>query len=484
MERTDARPVATPPEERQQLKRNVLGPFHVAVMAMAATGPAAVVALNYGPMASFAGPGIVLSFVLTLAIILLLANTLYRFSRRYPSAGGLYTWGVKGFGKNFGFVFGWLFAGSYLLLAAAGFVVLGGWGEDWTRTTFGLTIPWWVWTAAGVGYVSYLAYRGIQVSTRSAFILLAFEMSIMAALAVWMLVVTGFDAFTTLPFRPSSAAGGWAAIGLAMTFGVLSCVGIEEATTVAEETRESRRSVARGVLLASIVIPSFYIATSYAMVVGLGPETVSRLAADSAPLQDAAIKYWGSGFGLSIVVIAVLSSILAFSQTGFNAGIRVIYALGREGLLPRFLGRTHPEHQTPAAAIVLLVALIAALGWPLAAAVGPFNVWAYYGFTISIMFLIVYLVVNLSLAIDVWRSDRGRFNWLTDGLLPLAGAVGMAYPLYRVVVPLPPSPFPALAAIVPVWVVLGVVILLALRARNPEAIARAGMVMGELEVEQ
>ncbi len=475
-----ATPQTTTGAEHGQLKRNVLSAFHVAILAMAATGPASVVALNYGPMASFAGPAFVLAFVFTLVTILLLTNTLYQFSHRYPSAGGLYTWGVKGFGKNFGFVFGWLFAGSYLLLAAAGFVVLGGWGEDWVKTTFDVTVPWWAWTAAGVAYVAILAYRGIRISTRSAFILLAFEMVVITILAIWMLIENGLDAFTAVPFRPGSAAGGWAAIGLAMTFGILSCVGLEEATTVAEETRESRRSVARGILLAAIVIPSWYIVTSYAMVVGLGAETVAGLPADAAPLQDSAVQYWGSGFGLSIVVVAVLSSILAFSQTGFNAGVRVMYALGREGLLPRGFGRTHREHQTPHLAIVALVVLIAALGWPLATAVGPFNVWAYYGFTVSIMFLIVYLVVNLALAVETWKDFRSEFSWLRHGLLPLLGAVGMAYPLYRVAWPLPPSPFPAFAAIVPAWIAVGIVILVVLRARAPAAIARAGLVMGEL----
>jgi amino acid transporter len=87
-----------------QLAWSVLSARHVTIMAVAATGPAAVIALSYGPMASFAGPAFVLSSVIVLVAILLLANTFVRFSRRYPSAGSLYTWGVKAFGQHFGFV--------------------------------------------------------------------------------------------------------------------------------------------------------------------------------------------------------------------------------------------------------------------------------------------------------------------------------------------------------------------------------------------
>lgn len=464
------------------LKRNALTGRHVLILAMAATGPASVVALNFGPMAAFAGPAFVLSFVFVLAAILLLANTFIQFSGRFPSAGSLYTWNAKAFGKNFGFLYGWLFAGSYLLLAAAGAVVFGGWGSDWILTTFDISIPWWVFTAAALIYIAAFAYRGIQQSTRSALALLTFELVVIFLLAAWMLIDQGTGAFTAVPLKPSSAAGGWAAIGLAMTFGVLSCVGFEEATTVAEETQDSRRAVGRGVLGAAIVIPLFYIFTSYALVVGLGSGTISKLQGDSAPLQDAATQFWGSGLGLSTVVVAVLFSILAFTQTGFNAGVRVIYALGREGLLPRALGRTHGEHETPHVAILVLLILAAILGVPLAAATHPFDVWAYFGFMISIMFLLVYFSTNLALMVLIRRDFPQEFSVWKHGLFPILGAIGMAYPLYRVVIPVPASPYWQLAAGVGAWIVLGAVVLVVLLTRNPEAVSRAGLVMGELEL--
>lgn len=465
-----------------QLKRNALTGRHVFILAMAATGPASVVALNFGPMGAFAGPAFVLSFVIVLGGILLLANTFVQFSGKFPSAGSLYTWNAKAFGKNFGFLYGWLFVGSYLLLAAAGAVVFGGWTSDWILTTFETSIPWWIFTAAALIYISMFAYGGIERSTRSALLLLSFELIVVFLLAVWMLVDQGLGAFTMAPFKPSSAPGGWAAIGLAMTFGVLSCVGFEEATTVAEETRDSHKAVGRGVMGAAIVIPLFYIFTSYALVVGLGTGTISGLQVDSAPLQDAATEFWGSGFGLSIVVLAVLSSILAFTQTGFNAGVRVMYALGREGLLPRALARTHGRHKTPHVAIVVLALMAALLGVPLAAATHPFDVWAYFGFMISIMFLLVYFSTNLALTRLIKRDYPAEFNTWKHGVFPILGAIAMAYPLYRVVIPVPASPYWQLAAAVGGWIVLGAIVLIVLVARNPEAVSRAGLVMGELEV--
>ena len=97
------------------------------------------------------------------------------------------------------------------------------------------------------------------------------------------------------------------------------------------------------------------------------------------------------------MVLATLSSILAFSQTAFLAGARVLYTLGREGALPHRLG-TVSARQTPGVGIaVMAVVLSMALGVPLAFLVGPFNVWGYFGFLILIAFLVSYIFTNFGL---------------------------------------------------------------------------------------
>ncbi len=466
------------------LARHALTARHVAVMSMAATGPAAVLALNFGVMGAMAGPAFVLALVITLIAVLFLANTLVQFSHRYPSAGAIYTWVTRAFGQRTGFVLGWLFAGSYILLSAAAVIVLGYWGETITGIAVHDAVPWWVWSVAGLVFIAVLAYRGIAQSTRSMLLLFGFELAVVLALTLWItlrVAVTG--GLTAAPFRPSAVphGGGWAAIGLAMTFGVLSCVGLEEATTLAEETANARRAVARGVLLAAIVIPATYVLAGYAVSAGLGSRVMSHLdAATADPLGEVTTKFWGDGVGLWIVFLAVLSSILAFTQTAFNAALRVLYALGRERLLPRRLGRTHPVHKTPYVAVWVVSALVIVLGVPLAIGSGPLNVWIYYGFMISVMFLVVYGTTNLALIADSLRNHRARFHLVKHGICPAIGLLAMAYPLYRTVWPLPQRPLPMLALAVLGWIVLGVAVMVWLSVRRPEAVRRAGLVMGEL----
>lgn len=476
-------------EKEQVLARNVLSTRHIAIVSLAATGPGASIALNFGAMGAFAGPAFVLATVGVLVAILLLGNTLVRLSRRYQSAGSLYAWAVRAFGYRFGFVFGWLFVGSYLLLSAAGFVVIGYWGQTLSSALWGFTVSWWVWSLLSLLVVAALALRGVAQSVQSAFVLFGIEFLVIMTLSIWAIVASPHR-WVPEAFQPSSvpAGAGWVGIGLAMTFGILSCVGLEQSATLAEETKDAHRSVARGLFFAAIFIPFIYIVSGYGVVAGLGASTVAKFDASTAnPLGDLTTKYWGTGFGTWIVYIAALSSMIAFTQTCFNAATRVLFALSREKLLPGWLGRTHPRFKTPTLAVVVVAGVSVILGFPLAFKVGSLNVWVYYGFMISCMFLIIYGVTNVALFVDTYRNHREDTHWLTTVILPFAGMILMAYPLYRIVFPLAAAPYPLLVGLVSVWIFIGVAVMLWLARFRPAEISRAGLVMAiadELEPER
>jgi amino acid transporter len=465
------------------LQRNAINWKHVAVLSVAGCGPASVIALNLQFMGQFAGAALVLAFVFVWPGILLLVNTFVEFSKRLPSSGGLYTWNAKAWGNNVGFVYGWVFLGSYLVFSAAGFAVFGGWVEQYLQTEFSVTIPWWLFTGLALVYVTALAYRGIQQTLHAAVGLLVFEMVVLLGLAATIIVaggggVTGpADAAMSLDvFKPSAVnAVGWTAVGLAMTYAVLSHVGIEEGSTLGHEVEDPRRGIPRGLWITAVIVPAFYVFTAYAMVNGYGIDNMKAFGEDAAPLQTLAKSYWGS-FGLSIVVLATISSILAFSQTAFTAGARVLYTMGREGVLPRWLGAISPRH-TPHHAIWFMGVSTIVLGVPLAALTAPFDVWGYFGFLISIAFLVSYIVTNLALI--KYTRDIGEFRLLRHGILPVLGAVVFAYPLYRTIWPLAPGAYGVLPFVYVGWIALGIVVLFVAKARRPDVLDSMGSSLAE-----
>ncbi|WP_340538178.1 APC family permease [Nocardioides sp. GXZ039] len=460
------------------LRRDAIDWKQVAVLSIAGCGPASVIALNLQFMGAFAGAALVLAFLIVWPGILLLVNTFAEFSKRLPTTGGLYTWNSRAWGKNIGFVYGWTFIGAYMVFSAAGFAVFGGWVEQWLDSQFGISLPWWLFTAVALAYVCALAYLGISQSLHAALSLLAIEVVVLLSLALYILI-TGPSDGSSLgiePFTPGAAgAAGWSGIGLAMTYAVLSHVGIEEGATLGQEVKDARRGIPKGLWVAAILVPAFYVLVSYAMVYGYGIDAMDEFGLDPAPLQTIAQDYWGD-VGLAIVVIATLSSILAFSQTAFIAGARVLYTLGREGVLPRWLGGVS-SRSTPARAIVVMGVVSIVLGVPLAFISGPFNVWGYFGFLISIAFLVSYIFTNAGM-IRFMRSI-GEFHWFRHGVLGVVGSLIFVYPLYKTVWPLQDGTYGVLPFVYLGWIVLGVLFLLYTRAKRPEVLDSIGTFLAE-----
>lgn len=452
---------------------------HVAIVSIAGCGPAASIALNLPFMGQFAGAALVLAFIVVWPGVLLLVNTFAEFARRISAAGGLYTWNARALGKDAGFVYGWTFIGAYLLVAAGGFTIFGAFLSEFLESQFGVDIPWWILMGAGMIYVAVLSVLGVTQSLHATFALLAFEVVLLLALSVYMLVDVGPANWSTLPFRPGAAStAGLSAFGLAMTFAVLSHVGMEEGATLGEEASRPRFNIPRGLWVTGILVPTFYVLVSYAIVVGYGADKIQEaFANDLVPLQTLADRYWGSA-GLTVIVFASSASILAFTQAAFLAGVRVLYTLGREGILTSWLGGVS-RRGTPERATYAMLAACLVFSVPVAIAAGPFNTWGYFGFLIGIAFLVLYIITNFAMVAWTWGTPE--FNWLRHGVFGLLGAALFCYPLYRDVIPLQPGVYGKLPFVYLGWLAIGVVLLVQARMQRPEIVAAVGTAVAEVD---
>ena len=460
---------ATGSEPGGGLRKNAVSPWAVAITSMAGAGPAASVALAIPVMAAFAGRAAIFALVITLLAMAALTNTFAEFSKRIPSAGSLYAWNSAGLGPNFGFIFGWFFVGCYLCIAAEGFSVAGGYLQSFFQTAFSANIPWWIFSCVAVLYVLAFAWRGIHVSSQAALTLLAFEVGIVIALMLWLLI--SGDAHPSLSvFNPGTSPGGWSAIGLAISFGIVGLAGFEEAATLGEEAQDPRRSVGRGLFTAVILLQVFFIFAGWIALSSYG--SVAKYAADPNGLQTLASRAWG-GFG-NVITVILISSVLAFTLTAFNAGVRVIYSLSRVRVIPPLFARTSPRFQTPGPAIILLAVVTIPPAFILGAFKGPISAFAYYGFLVSVAFAVIYVLTNFALLRYIRRYAPGEFSVVRHVILPLVAVLGVGYALYRSVVPLPPAPLNLLPWVIAAWAVIGIGILVYLRVSGRADIRDVG----------
>jgi amino acid transporter len=271
-----------------------------------------------------------------------------------------------------------------------------------------------------------------------------------------LMLATHPSLMTLAPFRFSNLKGGLAGLGAGFPLAVYLFIGWENSATLAEETTEPRRNIPRALITGTLAIGLFYIFLAYATTVGFKMDA-HALAASRLPFIDG---LRASAPALLIVAyIAGVTSILGSLIGLVNSQARILFNSGREGLLPEFLGKVHPRHQTPHVAmwvfLIITVALILWFGLP--GAVAPLDYFGFAGTLGTIPIILTYMFTNLALPVYVIRCHRDELDIIRHILLPMAGTLVMVFPLWGLIQPGQPRPFNMFP-----WIALGVLALSAI----------------------
>src|SRR5713101_3620859 len=375
--------------EQATLRRNAIGLPGVLFQSITTMAPASAVAFTLGPAAiGFTGGALPLAVFIALIICSFIALSIGAFAKYLPAAGGYYTYVSRGLGAQAGWMTGWLFSLTYLLIVPLQLLVLGpvmdGFAQQYFHLSFGAN-GWAVWAMVFAVIIFGLTYFGIKISANASIILGAIEIAVFVALAAWLIVTAG-NGNTAATFSPSSSLekglGGWQGILHGMIFAFLAFAGFESSAPLAEEAHNPRRTVPRAILLAAVSIGVFYVFCSYAGVVGWPFSKISTYPNDLNPWGTMATRVWG--IFAFIAIFAILNSALANSNAGVNAATRVLYAMGRAKTLPGPLAHISHRFRTPDIAIIftMIVGVVFTL-WP-GFVYGPTTAFALIGTVITI----------------------------------------------------------------------------------------------------
>ncbi|TMC38967.1 MAG: APC family permease [Chloroflexi bacterium] len=459
--------------EPTKLRANAIGLPGVLFQSITTMAPASAVAFSLGAAIPFAGGA------LPLAVLIALIN-IGSLARHLPSAGGYFTYVSRGLGSPVGWLTGWLFSLTYLLIVPLQLLVLGPVMDSAVNQYFHLSFGaagWAVWAMVFAVIVFGLTYFGIKISADTSVVLGAIEISIFVLLSIWLIVTAG-NGNTAATFNPASSLepglNGWQGIIHGMIFAFLAFAGFESSAPLAEEAHNPRRTVPRAILLAVISIGVFYVFCSYAGVVGWGFNNIAKYPLDPNPWGTMANRVWGA-FSF-IAIFAILNSALANANAGVNAASRVLYAMGRTNTLPAPLMHINARFRTPDLAIIftMIVGVVFTL-WP-GIVYGPTIAFGLLGTIITIFILLVYMAVCLSVPFFYRRERRGEFSILRHVILPAVPFVILIFPIVAQFYPAPSPPYNLAGPICAAWLILGVIIVIILNMRAPAALARSGKV--------
>jgi amino acid transporter len=406
------------------LRRTLTTPKIVALVIAAAAPLSAMVGTVPLAFAIGTGPGVPGMFVFAGVVLLCFSVGYAAMSRRVVNAGGFYTYLAHGLGRPVAVAGGLVAVLSYTV-ASIGLLGAFGYFAQLVAGQYGLGLPWEVWSAAALVAVAVLGYRQIDLSARVLFVLMATELIVLLVLDGFVVAHRGGAALPVASFSPGVVFTG--AVGVTMMFAFISFIGFESAALYGEETRNPTRSVPVAIYASVSVIAVFYAFTSWAAVGGVGGDRVRDVAGQQlGNLFFALSDEYVSPALTATMQILLCTSLFAAVLALHGAANRYIFVLGREKVLPGWLGRVHPRHASPHRASVVQTVVSAAV----VAAFAVAGLDPYTNLATSMLGLgtlgIVGLQTAAALSVLGFFRRRPDRHWWRTGLAPLLGAVGLA----------------------------------------------------------
>ncbi|WP_408899744.1 APC family permease (plasmid) [Nocardioides sp. R1-1] len=469
----------------ETLENDAIGLSEVLFQSVSSTSPALSAAASISIGAAYAGGALPLSVLLAICGCLLVAVCVAQMARRFPSAGGFYTYTARAFHPAVGALVAWAYLLVWISYPPLLYLAFGHFLGTTIHAETGLPFePTWVICSIICAAAVFAAgYVGVKFSTRSGVVLGIVEILIFAVLAVWLIIKAG-DANTLSVFSTQHANVdgfvGTAGVVGGLVYAVFGFVGFENAAPLAEETRDPRRNVVRAMIWSIVIIGIFYVLTTYASAVYFGADGYDGFmgANGGDPWSGMAEDAWGIGWIL--VLFAVLNSCIASAIGGQNGGTRHVYAMARIRLLPDVLAKTHPVHRTPHVATVVLgvIYVVITIGGGLLA-VSPLEAFAVIGTYFTAMIVFLYMLVAVGSAVYVLRHRREEFSVLINGVVPLGAcltmipvfltSLGLGSGVFAFISPLP-APLDLAAPIALVWLAVGVTYLAYVWKTDPQRI--------------
>jgi amino acid transporter len=420
------------PEPGQKgLKSGALSYVTNIVIGVASTAPAYSLAATLGFIVAVKGVGVHAPAVLLVSFVpMLLIALSYRYlNRADPDCGTTFAWTTRAFGPWVGWLNGWtIFVADIIVMASLAVIaaqytyLLFGW-EGGAHSSSWLIVGSVVWIAL----MTWICYRGIELSARTQQFLLGAEVAILALFSVVALAKT----YTDSPPGSMRVSASWfnpfAISGTALADGVLLGMfiywGWDSGVSVNEESEDSAEGPGKAAVVSTVLLVLIYVVVSTAAQAYAGTDVLTTNSNDVLSVLGNGV--FGSPFD-KLLIFAVLTSAAASTQTTILPTARTTLSMARWGALPGVFGRIHPKYLTPTVSTLGMGAL--SIGWTvLLVALNPaqnvlgdsvtaigFAIAFYYGFT---GFASAWYFRH-----ELLRSPS---VFLRVGLLPLAGGILM-----------------------------------------------------------
>ncbi|HZV73558.1 MAG TPA: APC family permease [Conexibacter sp.] len=411
------------------LKRDAIGYLSNVVIGVASTAPAYSLAATLGFVVAVSGVGVHAPAVLLVSFIpMLFVAAAYKYlNRADPDAGTTFAWVRRALGPHLGWLNGWAIVVTDIIVMATLAQIAGrytfllfGWNSaaNSNGAQIAAAVVW-------IALMTWICWRGIELSARIQQILLSAEVVILGLFAVVALakVYGSSPAHSITPqlswFNPFALS--WGALVDGVLLGVFIYWGWDSGVTVNEESEDSNEGPGRAAVMSTILLLLIYVIVSAAAQAYGGTKLLTDNSNDV--LSVLGKNVFGSPWD-KLLIIAVLTSASASTQTTILPTARTALSMARKGAIPKAFASIHPRNLTPNVSTLVMgaVSIVWTVGVmalnPAQSVLGDsitalgFGICFYYGFT-GIACVVYYRH-------EIFKSVR---NFVLVGVVPLLGGL-------------------------------------------------------------
>ncbi|MEJ2410500.1 MAG: APC family permease [Novosphingobium sp.] len=338
--------------------KGLLGTGDIIFMILACAAPMGVLAGIIPLALAFGnGAGMPGTQLMVCAVMMLFAMGYVRMIPHVRNAGAFYAYIALSLNKEAGLAAAYVAVTAYVCAAASVLGAMAFFASDLLRNTLGLSTRWELWAMLSIAAISWLGYHKITMAAKVLTVALLLEAGLIVLIDAMILHDVGFAGLDFTSFTPGAifAPG----LGIALIYSINGCIGFEATAIYQEEARDRERTIPRATYGAVLILGTFYVLSSWCLVLALSPAKVQQVAAaDPGRLVTGIALHYLGEYGRDALNLLIVTSLFAAALGFFNNIARYLFALSRDGLMPEALGRIHPQHGSPYKACLLLTVVL------------------------------------------------------------------------------------------------------------------------------
>jgi amino acid transporter len=400
----------------------------------------------FGSVFQGSGGMVALAYAVGMLAMMFTANSYAQMSRAFPMAGSVYTYAGRGIAAPVGFLAGWVIILDYVLVPGLLYLI-----ASVAMNSIVPAVPVWLWLVAFVVLNTVVNYLGIEMTAKVNKVMLVGELVVLAIFLVIGVVALAQGKGHGFSFTPifNSQTFSWGVVFGAVSIAVLSFLGFDGISMLAEENQDSARSIGRAMVFALLLAGTLFIVQTWVAAL-LVPDPARLIAegdAGGTAFYDAA-RVAGGGWlaGLTALATAIAWG-FANSLVAQAATSRLLYAMARDRQLPAFLARIHPTRRVPVNATLVVAGVSLVLGLYLTTRDDGITLMSTL---VNFGAMTAFLVLHVSVVVHHVVRNGSR-DWLRHLVFP---ALGFAILLYVVI-----NAKVAAQVLGFVWLLLGAVVL-------------------------